>query len=382
MEIKNLKFGIFTLLLSLQAQAIDFVQTNRFIIADGQTVAEETWLSAEQTAISGTVSADLHVATKTAELAGIFQEDVWCIGETILAPGVFQNGARLVSKTVLIQGTVNGPLIAIGNTVKIDREAILDNGLFCAGENVIVEGDITGPVRVLAQNITLGGQITGDASLTAQEIVVLPGTVINGDLTYSAPEDLVLPASVVLNGTLSRSFEIQAPQKLLKDNLPAHVMFALAALTTGLVFAGLFPRYTGTAVHTLKNSTGLCSLIGFASLVMVPMAAFLMLITFIGSPLGILVLLFYGILLYLSKVVVAFWIGLLIMRRKEFTKQGAAVPLTLGIFVLYTLTAFTAASFPVNLAIIIFGLGALLTALFKKPVLVIKTDGLPPNTVT
>jgi hypothetical protein len=45
--------------------------------------------------------------------------------------------------------------------------------------------------------------------------------------------------------------------------------------------------------------------------------------------------------------------------------------------VIYTLTAFTAINLIINILIAMFGLGAMLLSLFRKPVLVIQT----PNTV-
>ncbi|QHI70738.1 bactofilin family protein [Tichowtungia aerotolerans] len=368
---KKAGIAAFLFAVGLCAHAIEFVQTNQFIIPGDQFVSEETWLSAQSIAISGTVSNDLFATTQNAELSGNFHEDVWCIGDSIHAQGTFQNSARLISRTVQIQGTVYGPVMAVGNTVKIDREAVLNNGLLCMGENTIIEGTITGNVRAFAQRVTLGGSITGDLVLTAQEIVALPGTVINGDLSYAAPNDLVLPSSVILNGSLRKQLAAPAARKLFKANITGHFLFGLAALVTGLVFSGIFPRYTGAAIHTLRTSTGLCAVIGFAALVLMPMAAFLMLFTVIGFPLSILILLFYSILLYLSKIIVALWIGSLILGRKGFNKRRVGGPMALGMLVLYTLTLFSPGSFPINLIIILFGLGALITALFKKPIPII-----------
>ena len=88
-------------------------------------------------------------------------------------------------------------------------------------------------------------------------------------------------------------------------------------------------------------------------------------------------ILFYIILLYLSKVVVGLWIGTVILRRKEISKRNLVGTLAAGLLVIYALTAITAISAVVSIVIVIYGLGALLLALLKKPVLIIQT----PNTV-
>lgn len=363
------------LFFSLNTLAIELVKTNQFNLADEETLTEETWLSAQSVNLAGVVSNDLFAATQSANLSGRFFGDIWCISvaDSIQASGTFYNGVRLASKTIQLAGTINGPVTAAGTTVKINQSARLMNGLLCLGDHAIIEGNITGPVRIFAQRATLGGKLNGNVSITAQEIVVLPGTVINGDLTYTAPDDLVLPASVTLNGTLHKRLSVSTAKSLLKDNLTGHFLFGLAALVTGLVFSAIFPGYTGTATHILKTSPGLCALTGFAALVMIPLTAFLMLFTVIGFPLSILLLLFYLILLYLAKIIVGLWIGSLILRRNGFEKRRMGGPLALGLLVLYSMTIFTATSYPITLLIIILGLGTLVLSLFKKPVLIIKT---------
>lgn len=369
------------LMLSLNAPAIDFVQTNRFVVAETNTLAHETWVSAQTVQVNGSTSNDLFATAPEMELNGTFYGDVWGMGDGITATGIFRNSARLLSRTVQVQGTHYGPVIAAGNTVKIDRTAMLYNDLFGLGENIILEGSVSGDVRVLAQRVTLGGQFKKDVFVAAQEIVVLPGTIINGSLTYSAPDELVLPSSVVLNGELARTLRPAVHPRLLKENLGTHFMFALAALVTGLAFSSLFPSYTATAMQGMRETRGFCLLAGFAGLVVLPMTSFFIFLTLVGIPLSILILLLYLILLYLSKIIVALWIGSAILRKDAFNKRNTVAPLALGLLVIYALTSIAAAEMLINIAITILGLGALLIALFKKPVLVIQTGEIPKNQV-
>lgn len=362
-----------TALLCGGVQAVEFIQTEQYSLPEGDVLPHEVWVSAQSVDIVGTVSNDFFAAAPSMSLAGTFLGDVWGAGDSITANGIFKNDMRLAGRTAQVGGTLYGSLTAGGTTVKIDRTAKLYGDAFCFGDNVIIEGSVDGALRIIAQQVTLGGQMNGDVSITAQEIYVLPGTLLNGDLTYTAPNELVLSPSVLLSGELNRRFNPEPVRHILKPNLTEHFLFALAALVTGLVFIGLFPRYTAGTLYSLRNARGLCSLIGFAALFLIPVLAFVLLFTFIGLPLSILIFCFFAILLYLSKIVVALWIGQLILRKKEFNKRGAGTPLTLGLLILYALTAIVPISFAINILIVLFGLGALLFALFKKPVLIIQT---------
>jgi cytoskeletal protein CcmA (bactofilin family) len=278
---------------------------------------------------------------------------------------------------VQVSGTLNGSLTAAGNTVKVDPSAVIKKDVFCLGKNVISEGTVAGNVQVVAQKATLGGKVNGNVSVAAQDIVILPGTEINGNLSYTAPSELVPGPSVVLKGELTRLFRTPPPRKTVKSNLIGHFTFAVAALFTGLVFSLIFPRYTGNAVHLLNTSRKACLFIGFAALFLIPLFAFLLFFTFIGLPLSILLLFAYFMLLYLSKIIVGLWLGAFIVRRKQLSKRCLFSTLAIGLIIIYALTAFTAINLIVNILIVMFGLGAMLLSLFRKPVLVIQT----PNTV-
>ena len=386
-------FTVLTALLlsAVHSLAIDFVQTNEFTVAGTNAVANETWVSALNADISGTVSNDLFVsAQETLKLNGTFLNDVWGSGNSISASGEFQSSARLLSKMIQLSGTHHDSIILAGETIKIDRTAAIHGDLTCFAATAIIEGQVDGDIQIFSlpilgnvnPTVTLGGSINGDVTVTAQQITVLPNTVITGNLTYTAPNDLVLPASASLTGTLQKTIPAHEAPRLMKDNLVLHFVFGLGALISGLVLAALFPRYTDGAVYALKNSTGLCVLIGLIALGLLPVAGVLLVFTIVGSPLGLLILLSFLILLYLSKVVVACWIGQRILRTPDSGGRNVARPLALGMLTLYIPIAFTAASFITHLVIIIFGLGALLTALFKKPAIVINANELPNNSLS
>jgi cytoskeletal protein CcmA (bactofilin family) len=354
-------------------QAVEFVQREQFISSDAETLRDEIWISAQTITISGEALDDLFAMGNRLDLRGIFSSDVWAAGgEQIIAAGRFDDHARLASRMVQASGTFGNSLTAAGNTVKIEPSATVAKNLLCLADHVISEGAVTGNVRIMAKQATLGGKIAGNVSIAAQEIVILPGTLIGGDLSYTAPKELVLSPSVSLGGKLIRTIQAPPPKQFLKSNLSGHFGFAVAALLTGLVFSSIFPRYTAGTLHLLRTARGTCLLTGFAALFLIPMSAFLLLFTFIGLPLSILLFLFYFILLYLSKIAVGFWLGSWVLRRKEFSKRQQFSTLAAGLFILYALTAFTAISLTVNILIAIAGLGALLLALFKKPVLILQ----------
>lgn len=379
-----MKIGLLigALLFTQHAGATGFIQRDQFISGEAETLRDEMWIWARSVTISSEVQEDLFAAGTVLELRGTFQNDVWAGGDQVAATGCFGDHVRLLSRIVQVSGTFGNSLTALGTTVKIDRTAAIAGNLVSLGDHVISEGIVGGNVRIAAKKATLGGKTAGDVSITAQEIVILPGTVIGGDLNYTAPKELVLSPSVTLGGKLNRTFAALPQRRYLKSNLTGHFIFAVAALLTGLVFSSIFPRYTARTFTLLRTARAPCLLSGLAALCLIPVSAFLLLFTLIGIPLSLLMILFYCILLYLSKIAVGFWLGALILRRNEISGRNRAGTLAAGLLIIYLLTAFTAVSFAINFLVAVAGLGALLLALFKKPVLIFQTPSDIKQTTT
>lgn len=374
---KGLQSTILLILLLCTAcsvQAVEFIGTEQFVRTENEPLDQETWVSAETITVSGSSEDDLFAAAGTLTLSGTFQGDVWGIGTAATASGRFRDHTRIAAQLLRASGTFDGSLTAAGNTIQIEPSASIAQNLLCIGENVIIQGSVAGDVRIVAQNATIGGNIAGDVNITAQDIVILPNTVIGGGITYTAPEELIPSSSVTIGGGLTRHLQEIKATPILKANLITHLMFGIAALLAGLVVASVFPGYTKRSVQMLRNSFGPCILTGFAALFLIPAAAVVLLFTFIGLPLSILLLLAYAILLYLSKITVGFWIGTAIMRRNELSKNIRFASLALGLLILYLITVVNTISMLAGLVIAMLGLGAQLLALFKKPVLVIRTE--------
>ncbi len=374
------------LLTAVSVQAVEFLAETNFTVSAEQTLTNELWVFAETLTISGAAKEDLFATGTTLDLNGDFAGAVWSAGDTVIAAGNFEDNVRLAGRMMLVSGTLNRSLTAVGNmmmsTIKIEPSANIARELTCFGENVVAEGTVAGNARIVAQKATLGGTIHGNVSIAAQDIVILPGTLIEGDLSYTAPKELVFSPTVTLNGELTRVFKPVPARRFFKQNLGNHFFFALAALVAGLGFCKLFPHYTAGTLQILRTAGGTGMLIGIAAFVVIPMIAFFLIFTLIGVPLSILVTLFYLILLYLSRVVVALWLGTRLLRKEEITRRAITGSLALGMLIIYTLTAITAISFFINLLVMVTGLGAMLLALFKKPVLVINTEEMADQAVS
>jgi len=138
------------------------------------------------------------------------------------------------------------------------------------------------------------------------------------------------------------------------------VVIYLMAFITGLVLILIAPRRMAAAAMAIRTETGRVAGYGAIALFAVPLAALVLAITVVGLPLGIITMLLWGILLYLSQLPVSIVVGHLILgRRKPLEGKGFMIgSLALGLLVLALLKWIPFLGFFVSLAIALFGMGA------------------------
>jgi cytoskeletal protein CcmA (bactofilin family) len=375
--------------LPLAAPALEWHATNDFALKPGQTLTNELWLSAETAKISGVAERGVFVQAQTLELAGAYRRDVWALADTLEYSGRAEQAVRVAAKrSVQLSGDIGGTLLAFGDTVQLQKSLRVADDVVLLGQDIIVEGTLSNQLWALGNKVTLAGEIGGSVRIVAEEITLLPGTKIAGDLRYSSTKDLVKPEGVTIGGQLLRvakpNFGLGLPALSLAQLVTLQFAMFLAALLVGLPFVSVFPLFTSRAVTALRTQSNKCLLAGGIALAALPMVAVMAALTWIGLPLGLLLLGIYGALLYLAKIIVAIPLAawLLTLRGPAGRPLGALPVLVVGLFLLYIGAALPFVGFAVWLATVLYGMGALVLALLGGqkglPLVMLAPDRPPP----
>lgn len=375
--------------LPFAAPAIEWRAARDFKLPNDQTLSNELWLVADAITISGHAEQGLFLQAQNLELTGQFRRDIWALADTLTFSGNAAQALRVaVRRSAQVAGRVAGSLMAAGETVQLQKAARVAEDAVLFGQEIIIEGTVSNRLYALGNKITLAGHVGGAARVVAEEITLMPGAVIEGDLRYSSEKELCLPEGVLLKGKLVRvpkpNFGLSLPQLTLTQMVAIQFALFLAALLVGLPFVALFPRFTTRAVTQLRTQPSKCMLAGAIALALLPMLAVMAMLTWIGLPLGILILGAWAALLYLAKIVVAIPLAvrLLTLRGQPERPLGALPVLVVGLFLLYVGSALPIVGFAVQLVTVLYGLGALALVLLggeKGLPLVVATETRVPE---
>jgi hypothetical protein len=321
--------------LSSLALGIEFSRTNQYTLAANETLATELWLAAGRITLAGRAQDDLFLlgASETMKadgtngvvtLAGEFQNDVWALGNIVELSGQVGDHARFLARTVTVSGSIARGALLMGSAVHLTKTSRLNGAAWLMGENLVAEGTVQGRLTMMGPNVTLAGMFATNVHVTARDIVVLPGTRIAGNLVYRSATELMLDKDVQLDGRLIREPMPVSPSGGFFASLqsPAvQIWLFAAALVVGAVFFRLFPQVGRQAAEHLALSFWKCLLVGFLVLALSPMVCLLAAISLVGLPFSLLVMAFLGMLMYLSKLVVAVYVG----RLGLFGRWGASL---------------------------------------------------------
>jgi cytoskeletal protein CcmA (bactofilin family) len=357
-------------LFAVPAHALDIQRVQAYDLPATNSIAGQAIIVAESATVHGTSEDDLFLIAGNVTVAGTMLNDAWILANAAQVGGVVHDHLRVAANTAILTGTFSNSVAVAGNTVQIARECRVSGSANATGGSIVMEGIVDGPVRIMAERATLGGVVRGHARIIANDIVVLPGTVIEGDLVYTCPKELILDNRVELGGQIVRKeFEQASGEMPAISPMQIVVMqfyLLLAALMFGLPFAGIMPRLTGNAVRLISRHMLRCSFVGMLAFCLLPMVGVFALMTVIGIPLAIAVFALFGLALYTGKIVVAITLGGAIMRwhgPQSFSRVMLAM--ILGLVLLYSLAALPIVGLAMWFVVTFLGLGSLILGLFE-----------------
>jgi hypothetical protein len=238
-------------------------------------------------------------------------------------------GAGEQAGTVLV---TDGTATILGH---VDNLAVLDGSAVLQGatvQNVFVAG---GEVSIGAGTTVTGDVRTISATVTQDPTAVVQGTVSAADSDLVAFAWAIVPAIILLM-----------------------LGFALVTIVAGMALAGLASKQVRSAEALVRKEPAEAILFGIGGLVLIPLLSVLAMVTIIGAPLGLAVLLgVWPAAAFAGYLVAGIWIGEWLLYRNSSTRPDR--PYLAAVVGLIVLQVVGIVPFVVPIASL-FGLGAVL----------------------
>ena len=265
--------------------------------------------------------------------------------------------AFILSDKLTLNGEISGTLYANVKSFDMKYFGFIDRDLFLTAENANINGYINRNSFIESKNIIthdkfinqkdfnvtdadsliFSGEINGNATINCKNITFKSKENDNnltckiaGNLSYSSNKEIQIPEGVVLKEISYNSYNNVASKNIL-SNILEYVLNLIGILVLAHVLYILINKFTPKYLDKISNITvsGLFKylVIGLGFLILIPVISILLLISNVGSVLGIILLLIYIILLIISRTI-------FIISIATFSKNKCAKKLNIYLYIL------------------------------------------------
>jgi len=287
---------LFGIVITKPANAAEF-HFKDYTLNQDQTVADDLYVTNSYTEINGLVQGDLFVVATDVKITGTVTGDIYVVGSNITFTGNTYGNLMAVGNDISVQGIIKANAYTIGSSVNFSGNVEKDF------VNIAMRTSLTGSVGDDARFITSDGTI--DTLIKGDLIVIgskysLQEEKVTGNIYDSARlENIAKEQGVVFD----KEVDINTPKVYTTNwtdklfgalfsfcslSLVGYVMIASAPVKTGKIMA----KITGSPKDFIFSL-----LIGFAVLVVAPVALLLLSISLVGLPLAFFV---FGLILFLT----------------------------------------------------------------------------------
>jgi len=267
--------------------------------------------------IDSEVDGDVYCAGQTVTINATVRGDVLCAGQTVTIKGQIDGDVRAAGQVVTMDAIVNGSVTVGAETFIQDSESVIGRDIVVGASDVNLRGKIIRDATIGAETATISGKVGRDISADVRGLRLASHANVGGSITYESYSDLARADGAQVGGKITKTqpTERDTPERqvTVADTLGWFFYCFIALLIIALAFALLSPNMLRVTTDRAFPQPWWALLAGFVAGIAVPFAFIVLLLTFVGIPLAIVMLLLWGAVLLVSGPVFSYYIGRLIM---------------------------------------------------------------------
>ena len=337
-------------------------------IAANETVDDTLVVAAETINIDGTVTGDLIAVGQEVNVRGTVLGNVISGAQRIEVTGVVQGSVFGFAQNVRADGEIGQNIYGFGQSVDVTGNGRVEGNALIFGATGSVDGVVSNDAMMFGERLDISGEVGNNVRFTGSRFSLESPGRVGGNLTaFVGSEERV---QVDAGASVGGQTDINITEADVSDFLtvPFYVGQAIriaAALAMGLLLFWLLPVLRTVTLDTPRQLVTAGG-VGFLVLVATPVAAVVAMITVIGIPVAIVGIMVWVLCLYLSKIVIALFIGNAILKPEDDTIPSTALTLLCGLVLIFIAVNIPLMGNVINVLLVLIGLGALMVTLYQS----------------
>jgi cytoskeletal protein CcmA (bactofilin family) len=374
------------LALPAPAAATEFRKGESVEIQKSETIKGDLYVSCGRAHVDGTIDGDLYFFGQSLDVNGHVTGDVIAFSQSARINGQVDGNVRSFNNNLTITGTVGKNVLAFDESLNIDSNAKIGRSLTSFVEALSVDGNVGRDALLFFQHANLSGKIDGGVQARGNTLVIGSTAVIGGPITFKGSKQAEVSPSAKLASPVEFT-QLERKREYREGRYYVwQVIWAAAFILFGMVLFALMPKFSEDAVKSAEHygaAAGLGVLVMFG----VPIAAVIACITVVGLFIGVSTFFLWYASLYFAQIIVGAVLGQWLMGRTS-ELWPLIGRMAVGLVIVRLCTTIPHIGGWVKLAAIIWGIGAISLALYRRfqPVIAPNMPSapfqppIPPNT--
>ncbi|MNX03704.1 hypothetical protein D3C86_332820 [compost metagenome] len=295
-----------------EAEAITFRAGNVVDIPPDTVISDDLYVTGNQVTIRGRVEGDLVVAGRHVTVSGPVRDDLIAAGGDVILSGSVGQSVRAAGGTVSVSGDIGRDLLLAGNRVEQLASSRVQGATVVTGRDLALRGTTHGKLQASGGSVLIDGT-TGGAEVSADELTVTSGARIEGPLNYSSGQEADIRPGATITGPVTHT--AKEPRTWVLPGWVGSLFLFMVGALAGVLLALIMPGALAANTQALRRDPWLSLAAGAGILFGVPILAMLLMITLIGIPLALSLLVFYVFGLYFAWVLAAIALGDFLLSR-------------------------------------------------------------------
>ncbi len=240
---------------------------------------------------------------------------------------------------ITLNGMVERDLFIAGNQITLDEDAVIGRDVYTASDSLTVNTNIHGDLSATASTVVLKDvTIDGNVNLSVANVRFEGKVEIAGKLTYN--DDAVVSGK---DNVTYREIEAYHVEKLSQGAMILGALYgkflSIASLFLVMVLVIAFAPKLHAKIENESNTSrfGINLAVGLVVLVALPVVSLVAFMTVVAAPVGLIALMAYLIMIYLSQGFAGLWLGHVILEKLckvKASKANAYIEALIGIVIL------------------------------------------------
>lgn len=349
------------------AGAQNFRSGDNTTVSAGDTIDSSLFVTGRNIDIAGVVKGDVFCAGMTVTISGNVSGDIICAAQTITISGKVSGDVRVAGQTVTVNGEVARNLTAAGQSFSLSGNAKVGQDASIGSSDTTLNGTVGRDLALGSANATLTNSVGRNITATTENLSLTESARVAGDITYTSTNDAVVASGARVGGITTRKDPPQEPTgrygNLFAFSFGVALYVILSLFIVALTLVLLFPQVLHHTTERALRAPGKVLLIGLAASIIAPVLIISLMVTVVGVPLALLLLLVWLVIQALAWPFSSYALGRWVFRHQ--TRGSVLVIFVGGLIIL--LSYFVPVLGFISLVLVqLMGIGMILSELMRR----------------